>query len=79
VTTFRIEAPSSETEDSPERIVGKLLELREAGVDLCVLAVSPTRPETLSWVAEAVVPRLEQGKLWGRSVPHLLLRSEMGG
>jgi probable F420-dependent oxidoreductase len=58
VTTFRIEVPSPETEGSAERVAGELLELREAGVDLCVLAISLTWPETLSWVAEEVAPRV---------------------
>jgi hypothetical protein len=30
----------------------------ETGVDLCVLAISPTWPEMLSWVAEEVGPGL---------------------
>lgn len=57
-TTFRIQAPISETKDSAERVAGELLQLKEAGVNLCVLAISPTRPETLSWVAGEVRPRL---------------------
>jgi alkanesulfonate monooxygenase SsuD/methylene tetrahydromethanopterin reductase-like flavin-dependent oxidoreductase (luciferase family) len=56
VTTFRIEVMSPETEGSVERFAGDLLRLEEAGVDLCVLAISPTWPETLSWVAEEVGP-----------------------
>ena len=58
VTTYRIEVPSLDREDSTESVAGELLRLRETGVDLCVLAISPTRPETLSWVAEEVAPRL---------------------
>jgi probable F420-dependent oxidoreductase len=58
VTTFRTERPAPNRGDSAERVAGELLRLKEAGVDLCVLAVSPTRPETLSWVAEEVAPRL---------------------
>jgi hypothetical protein len=58
VTTFRIRAPIPETEDSAEQVAGELFQLREAGVDLCVLAISPRRVETLSWVAEVVAPRL---------------------
>jgi probable F420-dependent oxidoreductase len=57
-TTFRLRAPTAETQDSAERVAGELLQLGEAGVDLCVLAISPTRPEMLSWVAEEVTPRL---------------------
>jgi hypothetical protein len=55
VTTFRLRVPIPE--DSAERVAGELLQLREAGVDLCVLAVSPSTPATLSWVAREVVPR----------------------
>jgi probable F420-dependent oxidoreductase len=58
VTTFRLRVPTPETESSAERVAGELLQLGEAGVDLCVLAISPTRPETLSWVAEQVAPRV---------------------
>ena len=58
LTTFRIEVPIPETEGAVERVAGDLLRLEEAGVDLCVLAISPTRSETLCWVAEEVVPRL---------------------
>ena len=60
LTTFQLRVPAPETEDSAERAVGELLRLGEAGVDLCVLAISPTRAETLSWVAEEVVPRLRR-------------------
>ena len=58
VTTFRLRVPTPEMEASAERVAGELLQLGEAGVDLCVLAISPTRPETLSWVAKEVAPRL---------------------
>jgi probable F420-dependent oxidoreductase len=58
LTTFRLEVPTPETEGSAQRGAGELLQLRETGVDLCVLAISPTRPETLVWVAEEVAPRL---------------------
>ena len=58
VTTFRLRVPTPETEGSAERVAGELVQLGEAGVDLCVLAISPTRPETLSWVSEEVAPRL---------------------
>jgi alkanesulfonate monooxygenase SsuD/methylene tetrahydromethanopterin reductase-like flavin-dependent oxidoreductase (luciferase family) len=60
LTTFRLRVPVPETEDSAERDVGELLQLGEAGVDLWVLAISPTRAETLSRVAEDVVPRLRR-------------------
>jgi alkanesulfonate monooxygenase SsuD/methylene tetrahydromethanopterin reductase-like flavin-dependent oxidoreductase (luciferase family) len=58
VTTCRIEVPTPDTEDLSERVAGELMWLREAGVDLCVLAIWPTRPETLSWVAQEVAPQL---------------------
>jgi len=58
VTTFRLRAPTPETEDSAERVARELVQLEEAGVDLCVLAITPTWPETLCWVAEEVVPRV---------------------
>jgi probable F420-dependent oxidoreductase len=58
LTTFRIEVPSREPADSAERVASELVRLGEAGVDLCVLAISPTRSETLCWVAEEVAPRL---------------------
>ena len=58
VTTFRLRVPTPEMEASAERVAGELLQLGEAGVDLCVLAISPTWPEMLSWVAEKVAPRL---------------------
>jgi alkanesulfonate monooxygenase SsuD/methylene tetrahydromethanopterin reductase-like flavin-dependent oxidoreductase (luciferase family) len=58
LTTFRIEVPSREPADSAERVASELVRLGEAGVDLCVLAISPTRSEALSWVAEEVAPRL---------------------
>jgi probable F420-dependent oxidoreductase len=58
VTTFRLRAASVGTEDPAERVAGELLRLGEAGVDLCVLAVSPSTPESLSWVAEEVAPRV---------------------
>jgi hypothetical protein len=58
VTTFRLRVPTPQTEDLAERVAGELLQLGEAGVDLCVLAVSPSTPETLSWVAEEVAPRV---------------------
>jgi probable F420-dependent oxidoreductase len=58
VTTFRMRVSTPETEDLVERVAGELLQLGEAGVDLCVLAVSPSTPETLSWVAEEVAPRV---------------------
>ncbi len=57
-TTFRLRVSTSETEDLAERVAGELLQRGESGVDLCVLAVSPTTPETLSWIAEEVVPRV---------------------
>ena len=58
VTTFRLRVSTPETEDLAERVAGELLQLGEAGVDLCVLAVSPSTPETLSWIAEEVAPRV---------------------
>ena len=58
VTTFRLRVPSSETEDLAQRVAGELLRLGEAGVDLSVLAISPMRPEAVSWVAERVALRL---------------------
>ena len=58
LTTFRLRAASTGTEDLAERVAGELLRLGEAGVDLCVLAVSPSTPESLSWVGEEVVPRV---------------------
>jgi alkanesulfonate monooxygenase SsuD/methylene tetrahydromethanopterin reductase-like flavin-dependent oxidoreductase (luciferase family) len=58
VTTFRLRAPTPETEDSAERVARELVQLEEAGVDLCILAITPTWPETLCWVAEEVVPRV---------------------
>jgi alkanesulfonate monooxygenase SsuD/methylene tetrahydromethanopterin reductase-like flavin-dependent oxidoreductase (luciferase family) len=58
VSTFQLRVPTPRTEDSAERVAGELLQLGGAGVDLCVLAIAPTRPETLSWVAEEVAPRL---------------------
>lgn len=58
VTTFRLRVPTPETEDLAESVAGELLQLGEAGVDLCVLAVSPSTPETLSWIAEEVAPRV---------------------
>ena len=58
VTTFRLRMSTSETEDLAERAAGELLQLGEAGVDLCVLAASPSTPETLSWIAEEVAPRV---------------------
>ena len=49
VTTFRIERSTlDKKEASAERVAGELLGLREAGVDLRVLAISPMRSETLS-------------------------------
>jgi probable F420-dependent oxidoreductase len=57
VTTFRLRVPTPETENLAERAAGELLQLGEAGVDLCVLAVSPSTPQTLSWIAEEVAPR----------------------
>jgi hypothetical protein len=47
VTTFRLRAPTPETEDSAERVARELAQLEEARVDLCVLAITPTWPETL--------------------------------
>jgi probable F420-dependent oxidoreductase len=58
VTTCRIEVSTPDTEDLSERVAGELMWLREAGVDLCVLVISPIRSEALSWVAEEVAPRL---------------------
>jgi probable F420-dependent oxidoreductase len=58
VTTFRLRAASTGTEDLAERVAGEFLRLGEAGVDLCVLVVSPSTPESLSWVTEEVVPRV---------------------
>ena len=60
VTTFRLGAPTQETEDSAERVSGELLQLREAGVDVCVLTITPMSPEALSWVAEEVAPGLRR-------------------
>ena len=59
MTTFRLRVPTPETEDSAERVAEELLRLGEAGVDLCVLVISPMRPETVAWVAEVVAPRLQ--------------------
>ncbi|MBV9455763.1 MAG: LLM class flavin-dependent oxidoreductase [Rubrobacter sp.] len=58
LTTFFVGAPTSKTEGSAERVPRELWQLKEAGVDLCVLAISPTLPETLAWVAEEVAPRI---------------------
>ena len=58
MSTFRIRVPIPETEDLAEQVAGELFQLREAGVDLYVLAISPRRVETLSWGAEVVAPRL---------------------
>jgi len=58
VTTFRLRVSTPETEDLAERVARELLQLGGAGVDLCVLVVSPSTPETLSWIAEEVAPRV---------------------
>lgn len=57
LTTFRLDAPTL-TEDVAERVSRELRQLKEAGVDLCVLTISPMQPETLQWVAEEVAPQI---------------------
>jgi probable F420-dependent oxidoreductase len=57
VTTYRLTAPPKLKEgESAEDAAEELGRLAEAGVGLCVLAVSPTTPDTLSWAAEEVAP-----------------------
>lgn len=53
-TVHRVERPGNGT---AETIVDELGRLAGAGVELCVLSISPADPESLAWVAEEVAPR----------------------
>jgi probable F420-dependent oxidoreductase len=48
----------SESPDG-EAVADELDRLADAGISLCVLSISPMRPEALAWIAKHVVPRLE--------------------
>ncbi len=57
VTTYRFTAPQKVEEvNSSELAAEELGRLAEVGAELCVLAVSLSRPEALSWAAEEVRP-----------------------
>ncbi len=55
-TVHRTKASNSDA--AAEDLADELGSLAEAGVELCILSVSPAEPDALAWISGEVVPRL---------------------